>query len=145
MNFNTGSRLESSKSVVEIVVGFRSLNKALGIDKMLILFSIFQEFKFKVRELILESIFCVCYDFKSGLDKCETGSRWSGVIDMITGEHVALTKCKWLHPSNADKKAVEPTVDRRLQDRLKQTTPSFRRAIYQPPHAWTLARVVMKI
>lgn len=60
------------------------------------------------------------------------GQHGSGVIDMIARAHVVLTKCKWLHPSRANKKPAEPTVDRRLQNRLKQTTPSFRRVIYHP-------------
>jgi hypothetical protein len=53
---------------------------------------------------------------------------------MIAGTHVALTKCKWLHPSKAGQKGSQrgPTVERRLPDRLKRTTtPSFRRTIYQ--------------
>jgi len=60
-----------------------------------------------------------------------TVGNWShtgpkGVIDMITVAlaHVALTKCKWHHPSNCRQKGSRGQLsDRRLQDRLKPNYP----------------------
>jgi len=60
-----------------------------------------------------------------------TVGNWSstgpeGVIDMIAAAlaHVALTKCKWRHPSNCRQKGSRGQLsDRRLQDRLKPNYP----------------------
>lgn len=60
-----------------------------------------------------------------------TVGNWSrtgpkGVIDMIAAAlaHVALTKCKWHHPSNCRQKGSRSQLsDRRLQDRLKPNYP----------------------
>lgn len=60
-----------------------------------------------------------------------TVGNWSrtgpkGVIDMIAAAlaHVALTKCKWHHPSNCRQKGSRGQLsDRRLQDRLKPNYP----------------------
>lgn len=60
-----------------------------------------------------------------------TVGNWSrtglkGVIDMIAAAlaHVALTKCKWHHPSNCRQKGSRGQLsDWRLQDRLKPNYP----------------------